>query len=66
MISGIEKAKIIGIGARDLRIGQGVTNLSDLSVRQFAYTLAGVYNWLLPSDMLELGGELELWMTYVG
>ena len=40
-------------------MGASVENLGDLSARQFSYALAGVYRWVLPSDMLELGGELE-------
>ena len=35
------------------------TTLADLTSRQLSYGIAGIYRWVLPSDLLELGGELE-------
>ena len=61
-ISPQEKQKILGLGVRDLRFGVDFSSLSDLSARQNAYILSGAYNWLLPSDLLEIGGECDAWM----
>ena len=56
-----EKMKILNIGIRDLRLGQAFSSLADLKPRQLAYVLAGVYPWALPTDLLEIGGELASW-----
>ena len=52
------KQRILGIGIREMKTG-AATTLGDVTSRQLAYTLAGTFPWLLPADMLELGGELE-------
>ena len=57
-MSTIEKMRILGLGQRDLRMSTGVETLNDVNTRQLAYALSGTYRWVLPSDMLELGGEL--------
>ena len=53
-----EKMRVIGLGVRDLRLGT-VQTMAQLKARQVAYSLAGCFQWLLPSDVLETGGELE-------
>ena len=53
-----EKQKIMGLTVRDLRLGSTPTML-ELKPRQLAYALAGTCPWVLPSDLLEAGGELD-------
>ena len=59
-----EKMKILNIGIRDLRLGPAFSTLSDCKPRQLAYVLAGVYPWSLPTDLLEIGGELDSWSNH--
>ena len=58
-ISSQEKQKILGLTIRDMKFGVDASSLGDLSPRQFAHVLSGAYAWLLPSDLLEIGGECE-------
>ena len=59
-----EKMKIMGVTVRDLRLS-GLPTMQELKPRQIAYALAGSYPWILPTDLLEIGGELETWMMLV-
>ena len=58
-ISSQEKQKILGLTIRDMKFGVDVSSLGDLSPRQFAHVLSGAYAWLLPTDLLEIGGECD-------
>ena len=53
------KQKILGVGIRDMKMGPNVMTLGDVTPRQLSYGMAGMLRWVLPSDLLELGGELE-------
>ena len=57
-----EKQRIMGLGVRDLKLSHVAQTLADVLPRQLAYVFAGIYTWLLPSDLLEVGGESDTCM----
>ena len=63
IIGAQEKQKIMGMTTRDMRLGSSAQTLADVSCRGLAYSLGGVYRWILPSDLIEVGGELDSWMS---
>ena len=52
-----EKQRIMGLGVRDLKLSHVAQTLADVSPRQLAYVLAGIYNALLWNSG-SLGGTL--------
>ena len=50
---------MLGLGVRELKLGTEFKTLADVSARQLSYVLSGVHAWLLPSDLLEIGGECD-------
>ena len=47
----------LGLAAKDMKRQPRQANMDDLAVRQMAATLSGLYSWVLPSDMLDIGGD---------
>ena len=56
----VEKQSFFKIPAKDLNRSPGQATVEDLSLRQFCYCVSGVLPCVLPSDLLEIGGECDL------
>ena len=54
-----QKVRIMALTAKDLKPGKEQITVADLSVRQVAYAIAWCQPWIVPSDMLEMGGEMD-------
>ncbi|CAE7904302.1 unnamed protein product, partial [Symbiodinium necroappetens] len=52
-------ASLFGLGKRDLARPAGSVRLDDLSCRQLGFAVSNVVEAVSPSDIFELGGELE-------
>lgn len=51
----------LGLPRKEYARNSKQSNLDDLSVRQLACALSGVYAFMLPSDMMDVGGSYESW-----
>ena len=51
----------LGLPSKEFMRSSKQSNLDDLSVRQLACALSGVYVFMLPSDMMDVGGSYESW-----
>ncbi|CAE7611128.1 unnamed protein product [Symbiodinium necroappetens] len=51
----------LGLPSKEFMRSSKQSNLDDLSVRQLACALSGVYVFMLPSDMMDIGGSYESW-----
>ena len=56
-----QKMRILALNAKDFKLPQGNVSLADLNVRQAAYSMAGCVSYVLPTDLLEIGGEMDSW-----
>ena len=54
-----QKVKLFNMSAKDLKPLPEHTTLADLTVKQAAYSIAGTMKNILPSDLLEIGGEMD-------
>ena len=54
----------LGLPAKEYQRHVNQVTLSDLSTRQLAVTVSGVYPFVLPTDLKEMGGDLEAWLTW--
>ena len=50
---------MLSLGVRDLKPGKDNVIMSDLTPRQIAYATAGCLNYVVVTDLLEIGGEME-------
>ena len=57
----LDKQATLGLNNKDLTRQPKQVVLEDLSSRQLAAALAGVFDFVLPSDLAELGGEYASW-----
>ena len=55
----IDKLAVIPISAKECLRGAKQVRVEDLSARQLALSLSGCLSFVLPSDLLELGGEKD-------
>ena len=54
-----QKLRLMALSAKDLKVTPDHMSVADLGVKQIAYALASSQPWILPSDILELGGEMD-------
>ena len=59
-----QKVKLFNMSAKDLKPLPEQTTLADLTVKQVAYSIAGTMKNILPSDVLEMGGEMDSARAY--
>ncbi|CAE7432017.1 unnamed protein product [Symbiodinium sp. CCMP2592] len=57
----VDVAAAVGLPSKEFARSSKQSCLEDLSVRQLACALSGVYAFMLPSDMMEIGGSYESW-----
>ncbi|CAE7310864.1 unnamed protein product, partial [Symbiodinium sp. CCMP2456] len=55
----VDKQSVLQVAMKELVRSTGQNRLDDLTVRQVAYVLALVTPWVLPSDLVEIGGQSE-------
>ena len=49
----------MALTSKDLRPNPDQITVADLNVKQVAYSVAWSLPWILPSDLLEIGGETD-------
>ena len=54
-----QKRGLLALNAKDLKTSSEQLSLADYGVKQVAYALGGALPCILPSDLLELGGETD-------
>ena len=54
-----QKLRILALTSKELKIKADQSNLGNYTVKQVAYAIAGSLSCILPSDLLELGGETD-------
>ena len=54
-----QKMRMLALNAKDFKLPPGNVSLADLNVRQAAYSMANCVSYLLPTDLLEIGGEMD-------
>ncbi|CAE7207086.1 unnamed protein product [Symbiodinium natans] len=55
----VDKAGIFRITPKEFLRSDGQAKLPDLSMKQLAYSTCSIYGFVMPSDLLEIGGEYE-------
>ena len=60
-VPGVDVPAAVGLPSKEFARSSKQSNLEDLSVRQLACALSGVYAFVLPSDMMDVGGSYESW-----
>ena len=53
----MDKGATLGLAAKDMTRLPKQINLDDLGVRQLAAAVSGIFSYVLPSDMLDIGGD---------
>ena len=53
--------RVFGVGQRDLGRGGRMTSLADLNPRQLALVLAPACGFITAADLLDVGGEPDIW-----
>ena len=56
-----QKMRILALNAKDFKLPPGNLSLAHLNVRQAAYCMANCVSYVLPTDLLEIGGEMDSW-----
>ena len=54
-----QKVRLMALSAKELKLSMEQMSVADLGVKQVAYALASSQPYILPSDVLELGGEMD-------
>ena len=57
-------ARIFGLTSRDLLRSGKHSTLADLSSRQVAFCIAGMYSFVVAADLLECGGEVDACLNF--
>lgn len=55
----IDKQSVLQVPVKEMTRGSKQNRLEDLSTRQLGYVLAGLGDLVLPSDLLEIGGQSD-------
>ena len=55
----IDKVSFFKLSPRDLQRVSGQTTAADLGLKQLAYCICFLFSFVLPADLLEIGGECE-------
>ncbi|CAE7513660.1 unnamed protein product, partial [Symbiodinium natans] len=55
----VDRQSFFKITPKDMQRGQGQNKLEDLGMKQLAYCTCSLYDFVLPSDIIEVGGECE-------
>ena len=56
---------VFGLSRKDLVRQVGAVQLSDVTARQLAFSLCAMNSSLCPADLMEIGGELVIWLQFV-
>ena len=60
----VDRQSFFKITPKDMQRGQGQNKLEDLGMKQLAYCTCSLYDFVLPSDIIEVGGECETFLAF--
>ena len=62
----VDAQAVFGLSRKDLQRQASQIHLSDLTGRQMAFALCSMSTTLVPADLMEIGGELDICLQQFG